>query len=138
MGLPNEIASKSREKWLELASSSDPTQRKQVTDVLRACGLGSPDYMPWDAERRVNFIMDKQGAEEGGATKKKGAAAPSTSSSNGAGGGGSNAEVMKALEENTQLLRIIHDLLVVQIFSNPQVKANAEEMEIAVKLLGND
>lgn len=151
MALPNGIEPKSKDQWLALANSTDATQRKQVTDCLRGLGLSSPDYMPWDAAKRVDYIMEKQGADAGGggakeetkASSKKDKNEAASSGSTGGGGGMTAAdrallkEVGEKLDTSIALNRKIHDLLVVQIFSNPQVKANAEEMDIKVDLLGN-
>lgn len=150
MALPNGIEAKSKDQWLALANSTDAAQRKQVTDCLRALGLSSPDYMPWDAAKRVEYIMEKQGADGGGAKEetktstKKDKNESSAAGSGGSGGGGLTAADRALLKETSEKLgellalnRKIHDLLVVQIFSNPQVKANAEEMDIKVDLLGN-
>lgn len=151
MALPNGIEPKTKDQWLVLANSTDAAQRKQVTDCLRGLGLAAADYMPWDAAKRVEYIMEKQGSdggskEEKASSKKDKNEAPASSDKGDKGGGGGLTaadramlkEIGEKLDANLALNRKIHDLLVVQIFSNPQVKANAEEMEIKVGLLGND
>jgi len=140
MGLPAGIEKRSREAWLELANNSDAAKRKVVTDALRALGKSSTDYMPWDAATRVQHIMDAQGADEGGGAKASSAkdkvdSSEGTKSSG--GGGGVDAATKKAIAELDARTRKIHDLLVVLVLSTPSAKANAEEMEIKLELLGN-
>jgi hypothetical protein len=140
------IEAKSREEWLKLASSSDAVQRKQVTEALRTLGLQSAEFMPMDAQARVDYIMSKQGdVGSGGGTKtesKKDAATPPSGKAEG-GGGMSAADrallksINEKLDENKALLSKVHDLLVVQIFTDPKVKSNAEDMDVKVALLGN-
>jgi hypothetical protein len=152
MALPNGIEPKPREKWIELGNSPDPAQRKQVTDVLRALGMASPDYMPLSTEERVAIIMKHQGevaptpeakASSGGSKKDAVSKTDGGKVESGGGGGLTAAdrailkEVSEKLDKSIALQRKIHDLLVVQIFSDPKVKANAEDMDIKVELLGN-
>jgi len=147
MPLPNGIEARSREEWLKLANSSDPSVRKQVTDVLRELGLSAPEYMPMSPDARVDYIMKKQEEGSGAATtttstptikKDKNTAAASS------GGAGLSAadralltEINEKLDRSLALQSKIHDLLVVQIFTDPQVKSNAEELGVKVSLLGN-
>jgi len=150
MGLPSGIEARTKEKWCELGNSQDAAQRKVVTDALRALGVASPDYMPLSTEDRVAIIMKRQEEGGGAATETKASgggkkdAVKGTDSGGGSGGGGMSAAdraLLKGIDEkldaNNTLLRKVHDLLVVQIFTDPKVKANAEDMEIKVELLGN-
>lgn len=151
MALPNGIEPKSREKWIELGNSQDAAQRKQVTDALRALGMASPDYMPLSTEDRVAIIMKHQGegapateTKASGGGKKDAVSKAEGGKAEGGGGGGMTAadrallkEVGEKLDTSIALQRKIHDLLVVQIFTDPKVKANAEDMDIKVDLLGN-
>lgn len=138
MALPTGIESRSKDEWLKLANSQDAQQRKVVSNCLKELGLAPADYMPWDADKRVGYIMEKQG--EGGGT----AAAPSgggkkdkAGGGESSGGGGLTAADRAMLQENTTVLRKVHDLLVVLALSTPAAKANAEEMDVKLELLGN-
>jgi hypothetical protein len=150
MALPNEFAeyeSFSKEQWMEVASSTDPIRRKVVANCLRELGVAPADYMGWDAATRVDFIMSKaepKKADTGsGKTSGKGkaAATPSASAAPAAAVGGIDpaviAELQEKVEYNSKLLTKVHDLLVVLIYSNPAAKANAEELDVDVNLLGN-
>lgn len=146
MSLPAGFENRTEKEWKSLASDTDAAKRKQVTDLLRALGLSAPDYMPWSPDQRVAYIMEKQGAEAAAKSEPKAATGKASKTEGGAGGGGGGmTDADRALlksaietgESNAVLLRKVHDLLVVQIFSAPEVKANAEDMDIKVELLGN-
>lgn len=136
------IEAKSRDEWMKLASSADAVQRKQVTEALRALGVNASEFMPMDAAARVDYIMSKQGEPGGQTSSKKDAAAP-PSSDKGGGGGMSAADramlkgISEKVAENNTILRKVHDMLAIQILSQPAVKANAEESDIKIELLGN-
>lgn len=135
-------------QWLELANSADAAKRKIVANCIRDLGVAPSDYMTWDAAARVAYILSKAEPEPAAAStgktgggKGKASATTATASSTSTAGVGIDPAVIKELndklDENNALLRKIHDLLVVQIFSDPKVKANAEEMDVVVDLLGN-
>lgn len=136
MGLPAGIESKTREAWLELANSADAAKRKVVTDALRALGKASTEYMPWNADTRVTYIMDAQGSGGGGGETKTSGTKDKVEQGS-SGGGGVDAATKKIIAELDARTRKVHDLLVILVLSTPAAKANAEEMEIKLELLGN-
>lgn len=143
MGLPSGHKPMTREEWLKLAKDPDPQKRKPVANCLRDLGHAPSDYMPWDAEQRVDKIMkaqeDDAADEKPASTKGKADEKPASG-----GGGGLDAATKKKIEamaEQTDAMdkrsRKIHDLLVILCLSIPAAKGNAEEMDIELKLLGN-
>jgi hypothetical protein len=46
--------------WMDLATSSNPEDRKAVTDALRALGWTATDFMALGPQRRVQIIVNRE------------------------------------------------------------------------------
>jgi hypothetical protein len=148
MALPTGYEERTRDEWLKLASDSDAQKRKIVSNCVRDLGVLPTDYMGWDPETRVDYIMKHQeGAkkaapaaepEETGKAKK-GKASESAASAGGGGGlTAADRAMLKGLDEKldalTELNTKIHNLLVVSVLSSKSAKENAEEMDVELPL----
>ena len=156
MALPAGYEERTREEWLSLASDSDALKRKIVTNCIRELGKQPTDYMTWDVNKRVDFIMEHQEPAMPAATEPKGktkgkaseSTATETTSTKAAGTAavaGLDPATKKAIEEvreesaeNKAMLRKVHNLLVILCLSTPAAKSNAEEFDVELNLLGND
>ena len=146
MALPAPHKPMTREEWLKLAKDPDPQKRKPVANCLRDLGVAPSDYMPWDAEARVDYIMKAQDEGGGSSGDEKPASSKGKADDGKAisGGGSLDAATKKQIAataegvaELDKRTRKIHDLLVILVLSTPAAKANAEEFDVELKLLGN-